>query len=203
MSGATTWAMVALAIGVIVVRRRSIAVGLVTVQALVLAGAAFAEGRTGHDAVASGALALRAVVLAVFFWLLVSRTREERPVRAGVAPLGRGAAAVGLALALVWLVPDLGLDSQGAERAALSIVAVGLVTVATRNATLFQILGIVLVENALALAALSLPGGSSLVIEVGVTLDLVLLSLVAGVFHERIFAEFGTGDAAALRSLRD
>jgi hydrogenase-4 component E len=124
-------------------------------------------------------------------------------VRAGVAPLGRAAAAVGLALALVWLVPELGLDSQGAERAALSIVAVGLVTVATRNATLFQILGIVLVENALALAALSLPGGSSLVIEIGVTLDLVLLSLVAGVFHDRIFAEFGTGDAAALRSLRD
>ena len=59
------------------------------------------------------------------------------------------------------------------------------------------------VENGLALAALELPGGSSLAIELGVALDLTLVALVAAVFHERIFAEFGTGDTAVLRSLRD
>lgn len=203
MTSATAWAMVALALGVVVVRRRSIAVGLVTAQALVLAAVALVEDATGEGIVAAGALALRAVVLAAFFWLLVSRTRESRPVRAGTAPLARAGAATTLALALVWLVPDLGLGEAAAERAALSIVAIGLVTVATRNATLFQVLGIVLVENALALAALSLPGSSSLVIEIGVTLDLLLVTLVAGVFHDRIFAEFGAGDAARLRSLRD
>ena len=52
-------------------------------------------------------------------------------------------------------------------------------------------------------SALSLPGSSSLAIEVGVAVDLLLVALVAGVFHERIFAEFGAGDTAALRSLRD
>ena len=76
-------------------------------------------------------------------------------------------------------------------------------TVATRHATLFQVLGIVLVENGLALAALELPGTSSLVIEIGVAVDLTLIALVAGVFHERIFAEFGAGDTAVLRRLRD
>ena len=60
-----------------------------------------------------------------------------------------------------------------------------------------------LVENGLALAALELPGGSSLAIELGVALDLTLVALVAAVFHERIFAEFGAGDSAALGSLRD
>ena len=59
-----------------------------------------------------------------------------------------------------------------------------------------------LVENALALAALELPGTSSLVIELGVALDLMLVALVAAVFHERIFAEFGAGDTAELRTLR-
>ena len=63
-------------------------------------------------------------------------------------------------------------------------------------------MGIVLVENGLALAALGLPGTSSL-IELGVAFDLTLVALVAAVFHERIFAEFGAGDTAALRSLRD
>jgi len=85
----------------------------------------------------------------------------------------------------------------------LALVAFGAAAVATRRATLFQVLGIVLVENALALAALELPGGASLAIELGVALDLTLVALVAVVFHERIFAEFGTGDSAALGSLRE
>jgi hydrogenase-4 membrane subunit HyfE len=101
-------------------------------------------------------------------------------------------------------VPALGLASRNAERGVLALVAFGIVAVATRQATLFQVLGIVLVENGLALAALQLPGrGSSVAIECGVALDLTLIALVAVVFHERIFAEFGAGDTAALRSLRD
>jgi hydrogenase-4 membrane subunit HyfE len=135
--------------------------------------------------------------------LVVSRTREPRPVRSGVAPFARAGVAVGFAFALIWLVPVIGLDSPEVERAVLTLVAFGLVTVATRRATLLQVVGIVLVENGLGLAALTLPGASSLVIELGVAFDLTLVALVAAVFHERIFAEFGAGDTTALRVLRD
>jgi len=203
VNGGIAWALVALGIGVVVVRRRSVAVGLVTGQALLIAGAAVYESSSGEEVVAAAALALRGIVLAGLFYLLVRRTRETRPVRAGAAPLARAIAAVGLGLALIWLVPVIGLDSEEAERATLSLVAFGLVIVATRRATLFQVLGIVLVENGIALAALALPGTSSLAIEIGVAVDLLLIALVAGVFHERIFAEFGAGDSAVLRSLRD
>lgn len=203
MNGALIWLVVALGLVVVVVRRRSLAVGLVTVQALVLAAAAFADGSSGDSLGAAVALALRGVVLAALFLALVARTREPRPVRAGVAPMARASAALGLALALSWLVPEIGLDSRNAERAVLALVAFGLVAVATRRATLFQVIGIVLVENALALAALELPGTASVAIEIGVAVDLTLVALVAAVFHERIFAEFGGGDTAALRSLRD
>jgi hydrogenase-4 component E len=202
VSGGLTWAMVALGIGVVVFRRRSVAVALVTAQALLLALEALHEASSAHDAVASLALGVRGVALAIFFWLLVHRTRETRPVRAGIEPLARGGAAIGLALALIWLIPDLGLGSAAAERSALTLVAIGLVTAATRRATLFQVLGIVLVENGLAVAALALPGSTSLAIEIGITVDLLLIAVVAGVFHERIFAEFGAGDSAALGSLR-
>jgi hydrogenase-4 membrane subunit HyfE len=194
---------VATGLAVVVVRRRSVAVALVTAQALLLAGVAFTEGTGGDDLGAALALALRAVVLATLFLALVARTREQRPVRAGVAPLARAGVAVVLALALTWLIPTIGLDSRDAERAVLALVAFGLATVATRRTTLHQVLGIVLVENALALAALELPGSASLAIEVGVAVDLLLVSVVAAVFHERIFAEFGAGDATVLRSLRD
>ena len=202
MSGGLTWAVVALGIGVVVLRRRSVAVALVTAQALILALGALLDASSTHDAFASAALGARGIALAVFFWLLVHRTRETRPVRAGVEPLARGMAAAGLALALVWLIPDLGLESAASERSALTLIAFGLVTAATRRATLFQVLGIVLVENGLAIAALALPGSSSLAVEIGITVDLLLLAIVAGVFHERIFAEFGAGDSAALGSLR-
>ena len=202
MSGGLVWLLVGLGLAVVVVRRRSVAVGLVTVQALILAAAA-AYGTDGSDAFAAFALAVRAVALGALLFFVVSRTREPRPIRAGIAPLARGGIAVALALALTWLVPAFGLDARNVERGVLALVAFGAATVALRRATLFQILGIVLAENGLALAALQLPNGSSFAIELGVALDLTLIALVATVFHERIFAEFGAGDSAALRTLRD
>jgi hydrogenase-4 component E len=203
MSGGLLWILVAIGLAVVVIRRRSVAVSLVTAQALVLVGFALYDAKGAGDVVAAGALAVRAVALAALFLLLVSRTRELRPVHARVPPLVRAGAAVALALTLTWLVPRLGLDSRNGERAVLALAAFGIATAATRRATLFHVLGIVLVENGLALAALELPGGGSLTIELGVALDLMLIALVAGVFHERIFAEFGAGDSAALRTLRD
>jgi hydrogenase-4 membrane subunit HyfE len=203
MSGPAIWALVILGWAVVVVRRRSVAVALVSAQALILVGVAIAQARTGNEVVAAVALAVRAVALAVVFLVAVSRSREVRPVRAAVSPGVRAGVAVGVALLLIWLVPLGDGSVRHASQGVLALVAFGLATAATRRATLFQVMGIVGVENGLALAALTLGGGSSLVIELGVTLDLTLVAVVAWVFHERIFAEFGAGDSAALRSLRD
>jgi hydrogenase-4 membrane subunit HyfE len=203
VSGTLAWALVASGLAAVVVRRRSVAVGLVTAQALLLAGVATAEAATIDDTSAALALGVRGVALAALFLLIVSRTRETRPVRASATPLVRAGLAIVLALAFIWLVPSIGLDSVQAERAMLALVAFGAAIVATRRATLHQLLGIVIVENGLVLGAIQLPGGGSLAIEVGVALDLTLIALVAVVFHERIFAEFGSGDTAALESLRD
>jgi hydrogenase-4 membrane subunit HyfE len=203
VSGTLAWALVALGLVVVVVRRRSVAVGLVTAQALLLAGVATAEAGGADDVGAALALGVRGVALAALFFVIVSRTREGRPVRAGTAPLARAGLAVGLALSFIWLVPPIALDSGQSERALLALVAFGAVIVATRRATLHQLLGIVMVENGLVLGAIELPGGASLAIELGVALDLTLIALVAVVFHERIFAEFGSGDTAVLESLRD
>ena len=204
MTGLVAWLLVASGLAVVVVRRRSVVVGIVTAQALVLAVAALVAAETADDVVASGALALRALILAVLFAGVVARTREQLPVHARVPPLARGGLAVLLALALVWLVPEIGLDSEDAERAVLTLIAFGVATAALRRATLLQVLGIVLVENGLALAALELPGeDAAAAIEIGVAVDLLLISVVAVLFHRRIFGLFGAGDTAVLRTLRD
>jgi hydrogenase-4 component E len=203
VSGTLAWAVVALGLGVVVVRRRSVAVGLVTAQAFVLVGVAAAEAGSADDIGAALALAVRGAALAALFLLIVARTREPHPVRAGAAPLARAGMAVGLALSLTWLVPPVVLESEQSTRAMLALVAFGAVVVATRRATLHQLLGIVMVENGLVLGAIELPGGASLAVEFGVALDLTLIAIVAMVFHERIFAEFGSGDTAVLEALRD
>ena len=83
MSGALVWLLVGLGLAVVIVRRRSIAVGLVTVQALVLAGAA-AHATSGTDVLAACALGVCApIALGTLLLFVVSRTREPRPIRAG------------------------------------------------------------------------------------------------------------------------
>jgi hydrogenase-4 membrane subunit HyfE len=203
MTGFAAWALVALGLAAVVIRRRSVAVGLVTAEALILAGIALAEAGDAAEVVAGAALGLRGIGLAALFFLLIHHTRERRPVRAHVPPALRAAVAIAFALALTWIVPSLGLESRDAERAVLALVAFGVSIVATRRATLFHILGIVTVENGLALAALEQPGGSSLLIELGVAFDLVLIAAVASLFHTRIFRDLGTGDSFELRSLHD
>ena len=202
MSPGLAWLLIGLGLSVVILHRRTFALGAVTLQALVLVAMALDGARGGAELAAAIALGVRALGLATEFLLLSARTRDPRPVRAGHAPLRRGGLAVALALALTWLIPAIGLESREAERVVLALVAFGLLVAATSGATVFQVLGIVLVENGLALAALELPGTSWL-IELGVAFDLTLIVLVAGVFHERIFAEFGAGDTAALVNLRD
>jgi hydrogenase-4 membrane subunit HyfE len=180
-----------------------VAVGLVTAQAVLLASVALAEAASADEVTAALVLGVRGLALAALFLVVVARTREARPVRAGTGPYARAGLALVLALAFIWLVPPIGLDSPQAERAMLTLVAFGSVIVATRRATIHQLLGIVMVENALVLGALELPGDPSLAIELGVALDLTLIATVAAVFHERIFAEFGSGSSRALESLRD
>jgi hydrogenase-4 membrane subunit HyfE len=203
MTGTALWVLVALGLLIVVTRRRSVAVGLVTVQALILVGIALDRATHVNNLVAAGALVMRAVAFATLFLWLALRTRNPRPIRAAARPFVRAGAAVTLALLLTWLVPRFGLVNSDAERAVLALVAFGLVSVAMRRPTFFQLTGIVQVENGLALAALELPGPVSVLVELGVAFDLTLIALVAAVFHFRIFSEFGTADTAALRSLRD
>jgi len=203
VSDALVWAVVALGLGVPAVRRRSAAVALVTAQALLLAVVAAERADDLEALVPAGALLLRAVLLGALLLLVVRRTRELRPVRADAGPLLRAAAAVGLALLLALLVPSLGLGDRDAERAVLALTAFGLVTMIARRATVLQIVALVQIENALAVAALSAGGGLTALIELGVAADLIVVVLVASLLHARIYAEFGSGDTRNLGRLRD
>jgi hydrogenase-4 component E len=199
------WLALGLAFAVLLVRRRSVALALTATQSLVVAVAALSStpGRTREYLAAGLILVVRALVLPAVLALSLRRTREPRRVVPGMTPPTRFAVGVAVAVAVIALVPPLGLRSAAVEHACVGLLALGITTVMLRRPTLFQILGLLMAENALALSAVSVSGGVPAVIELGIVVDLILVVAVATAFHERIFGHFGSGDTALLQELRD
>jgi hydrogenase-4 component E len=199
------WVLTGLGLGAALVRRRSVAALLVAAQTagVGLAAAALAPGRSGEFGLAAAILCVKAALVAPLLAVAVSRTREARPVRDASSPVLRLGVVAGLVLAVAALVPAFGLETPSAENGAAAMVATGLAMIVVRRASLFQLLALLVAENGIAVAAVSVSGGMPVVVELGVAFDVVLLALVAVAFHERIFRTFGTTDTAALGELRD
>jgi hydrogenase-4 component E len=197
--------VLALGLGVVVVRRRSFAIALVAAQSALIGAAALAlavEDSSGF-LVAALVLAVKAVALPALLFAVLRRTREPRLVAAAAGPLTRLAGAATVALAAALLVPPLGLGDPRAEQASVALVLVGVAIVVARRPVLFQLLGLIVAENGLSLLAISVPGGLGYVVELGALFDLALVVAVAAAFTRRIHDEFGTGDTELLRGLRD
>lgn len=204
MSSPIVIGCVVLGLGVVVVRRRSVALILVTAQSLLLACVAlWRAGGTLDLLPAAGGLLLRLGAIATILGIGIARTRETQPIRAAIEPMTRAVIALAALLAIPPLMPALGFGDQNAQHAAVALVVLGIVIALTRRATIVQILGIVVAENGATLAALSASNAVPDVIELGVIFDLLLIAVVASAFHTRIFGQFGSGDTTHLRELRD
>jgi len=199
------WIIVALGLGCVVMRRRSVAVALVGAQALCVAALAVAlvPDRPAQFLPAALTLVARAAVIAVLLVIAIRRTRHALPGGEEPLPIIRLVIACAIITALVALTPTFGLESRPAELGAVALVATGLALLVTRRATVFQVVALLIAENGIAVAAVNVRGGLPVVVELGVAFDLVLVVTVAIVFHDRIFDVFGTTDTRHLRGLRD
>ncbi len=205
MSDALVWALVISALGVVTVRRRSVAIALVALQSLWLGAEAIGDA-AGHSTallVGGAVLLAKAIVLPVLLAIVVSRTRETGRMGTERHPLARLTLALAVALAIAALAPRFGLRHPGVEHAAVGLVALGIATALVRRPAIFQVLGFLVAENGLYLAALAAPGGLPAFIELGLVFDLVVVVSVAGVFSAKIHEELGTGDTSLLGGLRD
>jgi hydrogenase-4 component E len=202
---AVLWAALGLGVGTVLVRRRSVAIALLALQSMLVSATALvlAPGRSEEFLTAALVLLVKAIFITALLGLAVSRTREVRPVRAGVDPLVRLGLTLAGVLALNVLIPPVaGLDPT-LQQTSLGILAAGIATVVLRRATILQLVGLLVAENGLALAAVSIHGGLPVLIDLGALFDLTLLISVAVAFHDRIFMLLGTGDSALLRELHD
>jgi hydrogenase-4 component E len=95
-----------------------------------------------------------------------------------------------------------GDDTPNALPAAVSMVLLGLFTMTTRKKALVQVVGLVIMENGIYLAALVVTRGLPLAVELGVAVDILVGVLVMGLVIRQIERTFATIDTDHLRALR-
>jgi hydrogenase-4 component E len=84
----------------------------------------------------------------------------------------------------------------------LSMVLMGLFLMVSRRKAVTQILALLVVENAVFLVALGATSGMPLVVELGISFDVILAVLILGVLVHRIVDRFESMDVSRLSKLR-
>jgi hydrogenase-4 component E len=202
MSTGVLWALVGLGLGVVVVRRRSAAIALLAAQSLLL-GAVALSGARDALVIAGLGLVARGVALPALLWRVVRATREPRRVASERFALPRLVLAVAAVVLAAALTPAFGLESRAAGQAAAALVVLGIAIAALRRPVVFQALGFLVAENGAYLAGLAVAGGLPGAVELGLAFDVLVVLAVAAAFGAEIHGQFGTGDTAILRRLRD
>jgi hydrogenase-4 component E len=135
---------------------------------------------------------------------LVPGARETRPLVNVASSL---LAAAGLSLvayaAARPLVEAASTPTARATPIGLTLVLIGFFLAATRQRAVSQIVGLLVVDNGIAATAFLATDGVPLIVELGVSADLVLAVLVLQVLSARLVRTFGVGDLDDLRELHD
>jgi hydrogenase-4 component E len=135
---------------------------------------------------------------------LVPGARETRPLVNVASSL---LAAAGLSLvayaAARPLVDAATSPTARATPVGITLVLVGFFLAATRQRAVSQIVGLLIVDNGIAATAFLATDGVPLIVELGVSADLVLAVLVLQILSARLVETFGASDLDDLRELRD
>jgi hydrogenase-4 component E len=198
---------------VLILWRRELAaiVRLLVVQGVLLAALAVLLAAHEHSAelylVAVGILVLRAVVLPGVLNRVLhdsGDSREAEPLVNVTSSLL--AAAILTLLAYAVSGPLVALAPSPTTRAlpvGLAVVFLGFFVLVTRRHALSQVVGFLLLDNGIAATAFLATSGVPLVVELGGSLDLLLVVLVLQVLAARMRVSFGRTDMDELRELRD
>ena len=85
----------------------------------------------------------------------------------------------------------------------IALVLIGFLVLVTRRHAFSQLVGFLVLDNGIATVAFLTAGGVPLVVELGASLDVLLVVLILQVLTARIRAEFGDADLDDLTELRD
>lgn len=187
------------------------AIGLLAVQGVALAGLVLTVGLHADEPQAPVVALLVFVVKALVMpWAmfrsarLIGQTRERSAL---VNPAVELVGAAGLTL-LAYAVsgPILGNNTDAAAQAipvGFSLVLLGFWQLLTRRSAITQLVGFLLLDNGIATISFLTSGGLPLTVELGASLDVLLVVLILGVLVVRMQVVQGHIDISELRELHD
>jgi len=206
-------AAVVLLCAVMTLWRRSVGaiVKVLAVQGVALAGVALSIGIDHHDAtlavVAVLVLAAKGVVVPTLITRVVRHdpaSRETQPLVNVPASLVAAGALIFLAFAASRSVTALAPTATGRLIPyGVAAMLVGFFALATRRKAVSQIVGILLVDNGIALVAFLATAGVPLIVELGASLDVLLAVVVLQVLATQMRLRLGSLDLDQLSELRD
>lgn len=172
--------------------------------ALLVLTLGLAEGEGELVAVAGLVLGVKAVLVP---WAVASTSSRlpdsTAPGRSPGASLLWAAVLTTVAFIAARPVVAASGETGGAVPVGLSLVLIGFLVMLGRRDALAQLVGFVVVDNGIATVAFLTTGGVPLVVELGVTLDVVLVVLILRVLVHRIQDTFGGTDLVELQELAD
>ncbi|MFE1312515.1 hypothetical protein [Streptomyces sp. NPDC058755] len=133
-----------------------------------------------------------------------AETRETQPLVNVAASLLTAALLTLLAYAVARPLTEL--NPTPATRAlpvGLAVVLIGFFVLVTRRRALAQVVGFLLLDNGITATAFLATSGVPLIVELGVSFDVVLAVLVLQILTTRMREAFGTTDIDDLRELHD
>jgi hydrogenase-4 component E len=186
------------------------AIRLYALQSVLLGGVAIVMGVGDHRThlLASAALTIGLKGLAIPWFLM--RVIDRIGIHREIEPLLNvpSSLLICLGLTVVGYRVSTGL-AEGGDGAAhhvigasLSMLLMGLFLMVTRRKAVTQILALLTVENSVFLVALGATTGMPLVVELGISFDVILAVMVLGILVHRIVDRFESMDVSRLSKLK-
>ncbi len=186
-------------------------VKMVAAQGMALGLVAVVLGVHLHDVGLLAAAAVVVVVKGVVIPVLLGRAsgassdaRENRPLVNVPASLVASAALIVLAFVTGRGVARfVGTPAGALVPVGIATLLIGFFVLVARRRPTFQIVGLLMVDNGIALTAFLCTAGFPFLIELGVSFDVLLGVVVLMVLSQRLHLEFGDIDLDELQELHD
>jgi len=170
-----------------------------------VAGTAYLERSIEAWVVAGLILVVKVLGIPYAFFWLMEKLKSRRDVQASTSPAQSVFIVVVMILVSYAAVRSYAFGirvPEDALAAAVALILTGAFLMVSRRKALMQMLGLLVLENGIFLAALTTTFGMPLIIEMGILFDVLIGLLLMGIFAFRIRDTFEHLDVSRLRRLR-
>lgn len=173
---------------------------------IVATAIAISESRPELFVTAALTVALKAILIPWFLMRMVDRIGIHREIEPFLNVPASLLVCLGLTVVGYRVSTGFQEGARGVSHhligVALSLLLIGLFLMVTRKKAVTQIVALLTVENAVFLVAVGVTSGMPLIVELGISFDVILAVLVLGILVQRIVGRFESMDVSRLSKLK-